>query len=159
QILPGFTGMMTLGEAEGVEFFTMLIEHPRVTIGRNQRLAVIRSDQKPRLRLASATNGGLELSLDVPAKESQIAIDGSLWQWQTDKRTLSLLIDKLPPHYRALLAGETICVSPSDALTFQSGELPNLQSWFAVERVGKDGSSFEAISIEPAIPRLALEFE
>lgn len=114
-------GMWMLASADYDTFFTTLIGHPQVWLGKKQRIDLHRADEHPSLRLNLDPTGALHLHLAA-------ASNPELDNWTFDGQRLTRCV-KLPAGYPP---GDH-CLSRAEFVRFYQHELPALQSQVATE--------------------------
>jgi superfamily II DNA or RNA helicase len=114
-------GMWMLASANYDTFFTTLIGHPNVWLGKKQRIDLHRADEQPMLRLNLDPTGNLHLHLDA-------ASNPELDNWTFDGKRLTRCV-KLPAGYPP---GDHL-LSRAEFVRFYQHELPALQSQVTTE--------------------------
>ncbi len=118
--------------------------HPRVWLGKKERLRVIARAPKPTLRLLTQTDGGLRLELqsaDSATKPVQtIKLPGSDIRYAYTSATVEhpatlQRLFSLPGAYAALLEGP-VELAPDQAGTFLARELPALSRVMEIDNAG-----------------------
>ena len=156
--LGGTAGIVTLGPADFAELLSILVEHPRVTLARKESIRVVAQAEKPRLRIRREPTGGLAVALfAVEGSEWFPGVTGG-WSWASDTHTLTETANELPKQYSVLFRGESVTIPAEAASAFLTKELEALRDWFAVE-IGTGDDPGVPLRVEPAVPRIAFEFE
>ncbi len=156
--LNGAAGIVTLGPVDLAELLSILVGHPRVTLARKELIHVLPQGERPRLSVQREPSGNVTVAL--PAKEGVEWFPGLTggWSWVNDTRTLTETAKNLPNQYSVLFRDEVVTVPAQIAAVFLANELAALGNWFAVEL--ESGAEVGVpLHVEPAVPRIAFEFE
>jgi len=113
------SGMVTLEADEAAALFSILVAHPRISLGRKAFLKLRRVEVPPVLKIAFGPEGQLGVSLVPPSNGELVRTAHSLWQWERASLTLTVIIDGLAPQYSVLLTGKSISVPAEAGSMFQ----------------------------------------
>ncbi|MDZ4788587.1 MAG: SNF2-related protein [Blastochloris sp.] len=97
----GTPGMWVLNAKNFGDFFSSLVEHPRVMLGKTSKLLVKRAIARSRLQMSLHQDGQLHLNLKDDAMTSGVVLQASTGQWKFHDGSLELL-NGLPMSYVSL---------------------------------------------------------
>jgi superfamily II DNA or RNA helicase len=151
-------GMLTLSRDQFLEGLALLVQHPRITLGRTTPVAVKADGIKPRLRVEELPDRRLKLSVEVGTSEARatgatrtlLVGTSSAWQWAENQ--FRPVARGLPTAYFPLLL-EPVILAADQSEGFVLRELPSLAAFFEIEgQVGIKPS-------EPGKPEIFGTFE
>ena len=152
-------GLVTLGPGDLTALLSLLVGFPRVTLARKQPLVVTRDPGKPRLAVESTPDGGQIVSLPKPAGIEYFPGANGGWSFSSKEYTVIEHCLGLPLQYTVLFSNSPVRIPAAGAAAFLAQEVPVLQTWFALERQGTDGTAPVPMRVEPSTPRIVFEFE
>jgi superfamily II DNA or RNA helicase len=154
-------GMLTLSRDQFLEGLALLVQHPRITLGRTTPVAVKADGIKPRLRVEELPDHRLKLTAKVGlasetrssgAREARTLLLGTNSAWQWAENQFQPLARGLPTAYFPLLL-QPVILAADQSEGFVLRELPSLSAFFEVEgHVGIKPS-------EPGTPEIFGTFE
>jgi superfamily II DNA or RNA helicase len=154
-------GMLTLSRDQFLEGLALLVQHPRITLGRTTPVAVKADGIKPRLRVEELPDHRLKLTAKVGlasetrssgAGEARTLLLGTNSAWQWAENQFQPLARGLPTAYFPLLL-QPVILAADQSEGFVLRELPSLSAFFEVEgHVGIKPS-------EPGTPEIFGTFE
>ena len=124
-------GMLTLSRDQFLEGLALLVQHPRITLGRTTSVAVKADGIKPRLRVEELPDRRLKLTAQTPGEARTLLLGtSSAWQWAENQ--FQLLARGLPTAYFPLLL-EPVILAADQSEGFILRELPSLAAFFEIE--------------------------
>ena len=109
----------------------LLVDHPRITLGRGLAVAVRGEPRRLRLLVTRDPSGGLRLRAVVPPNNHLLAASGQAWLFELPN-TLIPLPPGLPGAYETLLDDEVV-IPESGVAAFHAREAPLLRNFFDFE--------------------------
>ncbi|MBV8483188.1 MAG: hypothetical protein JO077_10025, partial [Verrucomicrobia bacterium] len=124
-------GMMTLSRDQFLEVLALLVQHPRITLGRTTPVAVKSDGIKPRLRVAELPDRRLKLTAETSG-EARTLLLGTSSAWQWGENQFQPVARGLPIAYFPLLL-EPVILAADQSEGFVLRELPSLAAFFEIE--------------------------
>jgi superfamily II DNA or RNA helicase len=155
-------GMLTLSRDQFLEVLALLVQHPRITIGRTTPVSVKPDGIKPQLRVEQLTDRSLRLTTKVGlASEARSSGSGesprtvllgtsSAWQWTENQ--FQPVARGLPTAYFQLLS-EPVILAVDQSEGFVLRELPSLAAFFEIQ------GHIDVKASEPGKPEIFGTFE
>jgi len=132
-------GMLTLSRDQFLEGLELLVQHPRITLGRTTPVAVKADGIRPRLRVEELPDRRLKLTAQIGLAsearskgESRTLLLGTSSAWQWAENQFQPLARGLPTAYFPLLL-EPVILAADQSEGFVLRELPSLAAFFEVE--------------------------
>jgi len=124
-------GMLTLSRDQFLEVLALLVQHPRITLGRATPVAVKADGIKPRLRVAELPDRRLKLTAEMSGEARTLLLGtASAWQWAENQ--FRPVARGLPTAYFPLLL-EPVILAADQSEGFVLRELPSLAAFFEIE--------------------------
>jgi superfamily II DNA or RNA helicase len=146
----GLPGMMMLSRDQFCRCLDWLIGHPRVTLGKKNKIAIEREPVVPKLLVQELPDRRWKISTSSGPETTTLVGPHSAWCWGEEK--LRPVAPGLPPSYLPLLAGPVL-LSAEQGHNFLDQELSGLKSFFVVDSIA--GST----PIKPGAPEVFATFE
>jgi superfamily II DNA or RNA helicase len=155
-------GMLTLSRDQFLEVLALLVQHPRITIGRTTPVSVKPDGIKPQLKVEQLTDRSLRLTTKVGlASEARSSGSGesprtvlvgtsSAWQWTENQ--FQPVARGLPTAYFQLLS-EPVILAVDQSEGFVLRELPSLAAFFEIQ------GHIDVKASEPGKPEIFGTFE
>ena len=154
--------MSFLKPAQFSELLEAFADHPRITLGRSDRLKVDPAPLRPPLRARLQSDGALELSVQWPSDSEVLAADGRAWLLRAG-RELRPVSPGLPAAYGALFEQPSLRLPPDQAGVFLTAEWRKLEAFFELRSEAGAGASSATgkttdapLDVQPAAPRFVL---
>jgi superfamily II DNA or RNA helicase len=152
-------GMLMLSRDQFLEGLALLVQHPRITLGRTTPVAVKPDAIKPRLRVEELPDRRLRLTAEIglasqaqPKGGTRTLLVGTSSAWQWAENQFQPVARGLPTAYFPLLR-EPVILAADQSKGFVLKELPSLAAFFEIEgQVGIKPS-------EPGKPEIFGTFE
>jgi superfamily II DNA or RNA helicase len=132
-------GMLTLSRDQFLEVLALLVQHPRITLGRTTPVSVKPDGIKPRLRVEELTDRRLKLTAEIglasearPKGESRTLLVGTSSAWLWKENQFQAVARGLPIAYFRLLS-EPVILAADQSEGFVLRELPSLAGFFEIE--------------------------
>ncbi len=138
-------GMLAITTREFVELLPVLVDHPRITLGKATAVRVVREAWVPPLRAALEPNGEITLAMKT-AVRGPVLIEG---KWVFANNTLQPIA--LAPHMLSVLQGPVI-IKRGQVPAFLNNDWPRL----SVEAPIEANFMFDDFVVEPAAPNFIL---
>lgn len=118
-------GMFSLKSDRFTDFFSSLVDHSNIWLGKKSQINVLRAGQPLKIQLDMLPNGDIRIHLEAPAQtQGEIFYaPGSAWRFYDEKLEL---LGVLPPAYRLLKEGDVVLPRNAVGRFFQQ-ELPLLE--------------------------------
>jgi superfamily II DNA or RNA helicase len=144
-------GMLSLSRDQFLEVLGLLVQHPRITLGRTSSASVKLDGIKPRLKVEQLSDRRVKLSTQ-PLDKSRALLIGtnSAWQWADNQ--FQPVARGLPSAYFRLLV-EAVTLPADQSENFVLKELPSLTAFFEIE------SQVDIKASEPGTPEIFGTFE
>jgi superfamily II DNA or RNA helicase len=123
--------MLTLSRDQFLEVLALLVQHPRITLGRTTPVSVKPDGIKPRLRVEELTDRRLKLAAEIPG-ESRTLLVGTSSAWHWTENQFQPVARGLPTAYFRLLS-EPVILAADQSEGFVLRELPSLAAFFEIE--------------------------
>lgn len=143
EVLLGLTakeppGMLTLKRDQASRVLTSLVNHPRVMLGRNGKLAI---GEPVRLTVQGRTldDGAVRLEVRVAEGARILVAESGAWLWKSGQ--LSAVAPGLPAAYQSLLR-QPVTIPAEGVDGFIARELPGLGQYFDIQ--GLDSAAAES---------------
>ena len=144
-------GMLTLSRDQFLEVLGLLIQHPRITLGRTTPVSIKSDGIKPRLKLEELTDRRLKLTVE-PSGEPRTLLVGASSAWQWAENQFKPVARGLPiAYFRLLLEPVTLPADQSEGFILK--ELPALAAFFEIE------GRIDIKASEPGKPEIFGTFE
>jgi superfamily II DNA or RNA helicase len=152
-------GMLTLSRDQFLEVLALLVQHPRISLGRTTPVSIKLDGIKPRLRVEELTDRRLKLTAELGAAnearskaESRTLLIGTSSAWQWRENQFQPVARGLPVAYFQLLS-EPVILAADQSEGFVLRELPSLAAFFEIE------GHVEVKVSEPGKPEIFGTFE
>ena len=126
-------GMLTLSRNQFLEVLGLLVQHPRLTLGRTTSVSVRDDEIKPRLKVEELADRRLKLSTEVglanPSRALLVGIS-SVWQW-AENQFRPVAPGLSSAYFQVLL--EPVILAADQSEGFILRELPSLAAFFEIE--------------------------
>jgi superfamily II DNA or RNA helicase len=134
-------GMLTLSRDHFLEALGLLIQHPRITLGRTSPVTVKPEGIKPQLKVEQLADHRLKLTAEIPEGSGNLLLgSSSAWRWAGNQ--FQPVARGLPAAYFPLLK-DPVLLAPEQTGGFIAKELPSLAGFFVIRG---------DVSIKPAEP-------
>ncbi|HSA00133.1 MAG TPA: SNF2-related protein [Candidatus Paceibacterota bacterium] len=141
-------GMAMLSTALLLDLLPLLVNHPRVSLGRGTPLNVRSTPWRPQVLASLAPSGDIQLRLKMPSNLQPLVLTGKVNWVLTDD---GLQPSGLPPDYTALLQGP-LCVPRPRVPQLLGPDWPKLQAGCELQADFR----LEDFSLTPMTPRFVL---
>src|SRR5215469_11733393 len=132
-------GMLMLSRDQFLEGLALLVQHPRITLGRTTPVAVKPDSIKPRLKVEELPDRRLKLTAEVglasqanPKGGTRTLLVGTSSAWQWAENQFQPVARGLPTAYFPLLL-EPVILAADQSEGFVLRELPSLAAFFEIE--------------------------
>jgi superfamily II DNA or RNA helicase len=143
-------GMMLLSQDQFSQCLEWLAGHPRITLRKQEPVAIERDPIVPRLLVQELPNGRQKFSTALAIEATVLVGPRSAWCWTGRKFTP--IAPGLPPSYLPILR-EPIILSEEQANNFLVHELPRLGSFFSTDSIAAPAP------MRPGVPEVHATFE
>ncbi|HZC36365.1 MAG TPA: SNF2 helicase associated domain-containing protein, partial [Chthoniobacterales bacterium] len=143
-------GMMLLSQDQFAHCLDWLAGHPRITLGKQEPVAIERDPILPRLLMQELPDGRRKFSTALATEATTLVGPHSAWSWSGKK--FAPVAPGLPPPYLPILR-EPIILSEEQSNNFLLHELPGLASFFST------GSIAAPPPVRPGVPEVYATFE